>query len=447
MLKKWENGVSLRKLHRWLIIIMAVMSGVVIYSTYRLASSFVRLTKAVEEHMELEQAAHDLMDASNYLTEQVQRFTINGDIHFLEQYFEEVFEVDRRGEAILKMSGDSRAEAALKQLQGAMNNSDELMDSEYYAMRLVIKAKGYKDYPSVLESITLNPEDAELSPDEKIRRATEIVLSDEYYEQKDLIRRDMQESLAEIEKLMKNAEAEELATFLRERNAVCVVVIIQIISILAMVRLTAYLGIDPILKAVDRINADSPIMVIGADEFRYLAKAYNKMYSKYRTSLEHLNFKASHDALTGAYNRAGYDLLMSGIDLDSTYMMLFDVDDFKSVNDNYGHDAGNQILIKVVRVLESVFRDDDYICRIGGDEFVVLMVHSGGIQRKLIESKMEQINKEMANTSDGLPAVSLSIGIVQGKEAKDSSSLFEKSDAAMYESKKKGKHTYTFYSE
>lgn len=127
MLKKWENGVSLRKLHRWLIIIMAVMSGVVIYSTYRLASSFVRLTKAVEEHMELEQAAHDLMDASNYLTEQVQRFTINGDIHFLEQYFEEVFEVDRRGEAILKMSGDSRAEAALKQLQGAMNNSDELV--------------------------------------------------------------------------------------------------------------------------------------------------------------------------------------------------------------------------------------------------------------------------------------------------------------------------------
>ena len=84
MVKKWENGVSLRVLHVWLIIIMAVMSGIVIYSTHRLTSTFMRLTSAVEEHMELEEAAHELMDASNYLTERVQRFTINGDIRFLD---------------------------------------------------------------------------------------------------------------------------------------------------------------------------------------------------------------------------------------------------------------------------------------------------------------------------------------------------------------------------
>ena len=126
-------------------------------------------------------------------------------------------------------------------------------------------------------------------------------------------------------------------------------------------------------------------------------------------------------------------------------MMLMDVDDFKSVNDNYGHDVGDKVLIRLVEVLKSVFRDDDCICRIGGDEFVVFMVHSSGIQQNLIESKIEQIRKGLADAGDGLPSVSVSIGIVNGKSVNGAENLFEKTDAAMYESKRKGKNTYTFY--
>ena len=61
---------------------------------------------------------------------------------------------------------------------------------------------------------------------------------------------------------------------------------------------------------IERIfrKEDSPIPEGGAVEFRYLAKAYNKMYEVYRRSLESLSFKASHDELSGLYNRAGYDL-------------------------------------------------------------------------------------------------------------------------------------------
>ena len=56
-----------------------------------------------------------------------------------------------------------------------------------------------------------------------------------------------------------------------------------------------------------------------------------------------------------------------------------------------------------------------------------------------------QINDELAKTEDGLPPISISVGVVNGKDVDDVESLFEKTDAAMYESKKKGKHTYTFY--
>ena len=445
MKEKKEQGISLRSIHVLLIIVMIVMSGIVIYSTYRMTSTFLSLVSATEEHTELENAAHELMDASDYLTEQVQRFTINGDRRFMDQYFTEAFESNRREQALSKMDVDEDTQAALKQLEEAMANSVSLMDQEYYAMRLVVDAKGITDYPEILDTVILSGEDAALSAEDKIRRATELVLNDDYYEQKDRIRQDMRESLEEVDKLMKKAKDTELATLGRELEVVRIVILIQVISIVILVRLTSILGIDPVLKAVDRIKEDNPIPEMGANEFRYLAQAYNKMYARYRTSLEHLNYKASHDELTGAYNRAGYDLLLSAIDHRSTIMMLIDVDNFKSINDTYGHETGDKVLIKIVQVLNSIFRDDDCICRIGGDEFVVFMVHSSNISRRLIETKINQINIELENTDDGLPPVSISVGIVNGRDVKNAETMFEKTDAAMYESKKQGKNTYTFY--
>ncbi len=445
MKDKTEHGISLRSIHVLLIVVMIVMSGIVIYSTYHMTSTFLSLVSATEENTELEKAAHELMDASDYLTEQVQRFTINGDRRFMDQYFTEAFESNRREQALSKMDVDEDTQAALKQLEEAMANSVSLMDQEYYAMRLVVDAKGITGYPEILDTVILSGEDAALSAEDKIRRATELVLNDDYYEQKDLIRQDMRESLEEVDKLMKKAKDTELSTLGRELEVVRIVILIQVISIVILVRLTSILGIDPVLKAVDRIKEDNPIPEMGANEFRYLAQAYNKMYARYRTSLEHLNYKASHDELTGAYNRAGYDLLLSAIDHRSTIMMLIDVDNFKSINDTYGHETGDKVLIKIVQVLNSIFRDDDCICRIGGDEFVVFMVHSSNISRRLIESKINQINIELENTDDGLPPVSISVGILNGKDVNDAETMFEKTDAAMYESKKQGKHTYTFY--
>ena len=123
---------------------------------------------------------------------------------------------------------------------------------------------------------------------------------------------------------------------------------------------------------------------------------------------------------------------------------MFDIDHFKNFNDTYGHEIGDEALKKLVRVLNGIFRDDDHICRIGGDEFVVFMVHSGGIKKNLITTKLEQINKELDKSEDGLPPISISVGIVNGRDVKDKEDLFEKTDAAMYKSKKSGKHTYTF---
>ncbi len=441
-----NEGISLRTINLWLIIGAVIISGVMLYFTFQLSSSFRHLTETSEQQIELRNAARELLDASDYLTENVQRFTVRGEMKFLEGYFTEAFEANRREAAVKKMSEGEGSEAALQKLQTAMDKSLELMNQEYYAMRLVLEAKGYGDYPDVLRSVELSAEDRALAPDEKMRRATELVLSDGYYELKEQIRLNMRASLDELEQLAYATDSDALESIRKEMYFVRAVIVLQAVMIFFMVWLTAHLGIHPVLNAVDRIKEDSPIPEVGANEFRYLARAYNKMYEVYKNSLERLNFKASHDELTGAYNRAGYDLLLSSIDLPSTYMMLLDVDNFKTINDTYGHETGDKVLIKLVRILKNNFRTDDYICRVGGDEFVIFLRHASEVQRNLIASKIEKINRELEASDDGLPPASISVGIVHGKNAMDAKNLFEQTDEAMYQAKKKGKHTYTFYS-
>ncbi|MCR4687070.1 MAG: GGDEF domain-containing protein [Lachnospiraceae bacterium] len=439
-----KKGISHRRLHLLMTLIIIIFSGAIILFTLRLTDAFLRITSASEQYSELQASARELMNASDYLTEQVQRFTLNGDRKFMDNYFTEAFESRRREEALEAMDANPDTEEAKAKLEAAMASSVKLMDQEYYAMRLVIEAKGYTDYPEVLQNIELTEEDAALSVADKIRKANELVLGDSYYEQKDIIRQNMQESYDEIEKLADNYTQSEMAKLRRYILLAHVAVFLQAALIFAIMGLTSMLAINPVHKAIDEIKAGLPIEERGSKELRYLARAYNKIYEKNKSSIETLNYKASHDELTGAYNRAGYEYILSTLDMNSTYMLLFDADDFKGINDNYGHEVGDKVLIKIVNTFKKVFRDDDCICRIGGDEFVVFLKHSGEISHSLIEFKINQIIKFLEDTSDGLPPVSISAGVVSGKNATDTEDLFEKSDKAMYMSKTNGKRTFTF---
>ena len=439
-----HKGISLRTINISLIIGAVLVSALMFVSTFRLSSSFRRVTETSEQQIELRKAARELMDASDYLTEKVQRFTVTADMRFVQEYFDEAFIAHHREEAISRMSTGTASEEALKVLKDAMKESLALMNTEYYAMKLVIEAKGYTDYPELLQSIELSDSDKALSPQEKMRLATEMVLNDEYYNHKYLIRENMTISLDELEKMAYDKDEDAMATLSNELKLVRVVIILQSFGIVILVWLTTKLGIHPVLNAVDRIKEDSPIPEGGAVEFRYLAKAYNKMYEVYRKSLESLSFRASHDELSGLYNRAGYDLLLSSIDIESTYMLLFDVDNFKTINDTYGHGAGDEAIRNVARVLKENFRSDDYVCRIGGDEFVVLMVHAPKSAKNLISTKIKHINDELGNSRDNLPSYSVSVGIAHGSDSIDAINLFAKCDTALYESKARGKHTYTF---
>ena len=73
------------------------------------------------------------------------------------------------------------------------------------------------------------------------------------------------------------------------------------------------------------------------------------------------------------------------------------------------------------------------------------MVHANGLQQELISTKIDRINDQLKHSDEKVPNFSVSVGVVYGADADDAESLFERADEAMYQSKKDGKQTYTFY--
>jgi len=125
-------------------------------------------------------------------------------------------------------------------------------------------------------------------------------------------------------------------------------------------------------------------------------------------------------------------------------LMFIDLDNFKTINDTYGHEAGDEVLRVVARRMSGVLRSTDVICRLGGDEFAVMLsdfpepLVAEQLAERLITSVQEAIN------IDGvLMSVGATIGLAFSPlDAQEASVLLNKSDHAMYAAKRAGKNTF-----
>jgi len=156
------------------------------------------------------------------------------------------------------------------------------------------------------------------------------------------------------------------------------------------------------------------------------------------------------DSLTGSYNRKFlYPVLYDEIERAKRYktsvtVSYIDLDNFKKVNDIFGHDAGDAVLKKTVQVIKKCIRVNDSIIRMGGDEFIILFVNSAQKELKEVFKRLlKNLSIEMKNS--GWTMVSFSIGVVScRKKILTSEELIEKADALMYEVKKSGKNNIKY---
>lgn len=161
-----------------------------------------------------------------------------------------------------------------------------------------------------------------------------------------------------------------------------------------------------------------------------------------------LERRAAMDDLTDVYNRrAGMEILRQSFYLaernsQPLSVCFVDVDDLKLVNDNYGHAEGDRLLQRVITVLGKHLRKSDYVARIGGDEFLMVLPNCA---RESAQDITDRIREELeASGGEGLPyPVSISMGIAEyaGKREVDPETLMREADGNMYRSKQTRKHS------
>ena len=152
---------------------------------------------------------------------------------------------------------------------------------------------------------------------------------------------------------------------------------------------------------------------------------------------EKLIFMSTHDSLTGLYNRTYFELELQRLERSRNFpvsVIMMDVNGLKSLNDREGHQRGDMLLQEVARILSEMFRAEDMVARIGGDEFIVLLP---GTDCLTVDKAVVRIREFLAASKrrEGLPRVSLSLGTATAEEPGALLESIRLADKLMYEDK------------
>lgn len=239
-----------------------------------------------------------------------------------------------------------------------------------------------------------------------------------------------------------------------------------------------------LIRAMDRMDAKRvPIIAISANAFEedkrkckevgmneYLTKPVQieqmvEIAEKYRIMMRRerrlavseamekkmadLEYLAVHDAFTNVYNKNSFfdivDKYTGKTAKDGYVLMVYDLDNFKKVNDTLGHHVGDEVILALAEILRANFRGEDYVGRFGGDEFMVFMPASktGDIGMSRAHVVLADIEAYFESKYDGI-GITASAGVVHGRKHVSASELFQIADEQLYQAKKNGKNCYSY---
>lgn len=442
-----EKGISLKIVSGILLFLVLTLLGALLSSVYMISNRYDEIHYMEENYIALANDVFEFGEASDYLTDQIRFYASYEREYYLDNYLYEAFEDKRRDKALEDLKSFALGTDAYRYLQDASDESNQLMKVEYHSAALILYKKGITDtkYQVIFDNYTLTDIEKALSSEELKEKAVELVTDSEYYESKNRIIQNVEKTVNKLDSELKskiNAEYSLLSTMQGLQKGLMFLILTLAILLAALV----YFGlIRPVGKAVDTMLQGDSLNVSGLKEYRYLSNAYNEMREENLSKNKKLEYKAEHDTLTGLYNREGYKQIYNSLELDKTIFILVDIDEFKTINDTYGHAIGDKVIIRVANELKHSFRREDIICRIGGDEFAILITHYNKTTIKSIENKCKALNEVLIVPDGEMPGVSISIGMAYGTKEDTTDTLFKKADYAMYLTKRDGRAGQTVY--
>ena len=173
----------------------------------------------------------------------------------------------------------------------------------------------------------------------------------------------------------------------------------------------------------------------------------NDIITQLSSQVQTLERDSNIDSLTKVFNRRALSTYLTNICSKKgipyeLHLIILDIDDFKVINDTYGHIAGDKILIFIANILKKTLRDGDKIFRYGGEEFVLLLNRIDTIYcNKILQRLLELVSKNKLLYKGNSINVTVSIGATVFVEGDEPDSLIARADKALYVAKREGKNT------
>lgn len=444
------KGFRIRTLNYCLILGASILYIFLIRATLQISKKYEHLLLATEDYIACQKSAALVEEGSDFLTEQVRLFAVTQDLTYADAYFKEAYENKQREHALERLELNLTDTASLSYLQIALDHSNRLMERELYSIKLVAAANNYPQnrLDPVLLTVELTAQDLLLPPDEKLKKAQSLVFDTGYGDAKALIK---ENTSCFITNVLNATLAHQAAsqndlqrTIIRQRIYISLLFVMNVLTFLMIIVLV----IKPLRIYIKNIQNDRALELIGSYEFRYLALTYNTIYEINAANYTKMRKKAELDPLTGIMNRGAFEQLKERLRTHPLPMalLLIDVDNFKTVNDQNGHEIGDRVLKKVAGLLTNSFRPSDFAIRIGGDEFAVVMTDIQPELKDAVIKKAEQINRILLLGEDGLPRISLSIGVAFSSNGFHDE-LYRNADSALYIVKQNGRCGCRVYEE
>ena len=295
--------------------------------------------------------------------------------------------------------------------------------------------------PKELDAVELSRDDQALDGGGKAELAARMVTDDEYAAMKSRIVTDVDDCFTS---LVEDLARERAASFARERT-------LQVVLMASLVMGAVLIVVDELadrilvmrpMRAHDaNIRNDEPLDIVGCQEIRAVAASYNRLYEENRRRTALLRRQAATDALTGLLNRGSFDLVLDHAEGDVA-LVVVDVDLFKQINDGGGHEMGDKVLKKVARALAGQFRATDYVCRIGGDEFAVVLQNEDYLNRDALIEQFDATRRELCAAAENQwdqPNVAMGVAVYDPEIDGSVSDTVRRADKVMYENKRVSK--------
>jgi diguanylate cyclase (GGDEF)-like protein len=203
----------------------------------------------------------------------------------------------------------------------------------------------------------------------------------------------------------------------------------------------------PVLLIVPKLaNVVAGCVVLGLMLGRWLPAAIHERRQSDQTMADLRKF-ASVDGMTGLFNKRHFELLAAaewerfGRYGRPLTLLMVDIDFFKSVNDQYGHDVGDRLIVQIANACRDQKRKSDIVARLGGEEFALLLPETELAAGAVVAERLrDSISRHVLALLDDNIAVTVSIGVSEAREGNSLAELLKHADTALYEAKRNGRN-------